>query len=59
MKEGELLGIEVVGNFVGLGVGTIDGVELGLGLGINEGLAVGTRVVGSLVGLGDGMREGL
>jgi len=59
MSEGELLGVEVVGNFVGLGVGTVDGIELGLGLGIKDGKTVGTGVVGSLVGLGDGIREGL
>jgi len=44
---------------VGLGVGTIDGLWLGDGEGIIEGLKDGTGVVGSFVGLGDGIKEGL
>jgi len=44
---------------VGLGVGMIDGLWLGDGEGIKEGLEEGTGVVGSFVGLGDGIKEGL
>jgi len=40
---------------VGLGVGTVDGMELGDGLGIELGLWVGLLTVGSAVGLGDGI----
>jgi len=32
-----VLGMEVVGNFVGLGLGAEDGTELGVGLGIIDG----------------------
>jgi len=53
------VGIEVVGSFVGLGVGNVDGAELGAGLGMREGLELGTGVVGSLVGLGEGISDGL
>jgi hypothetical protein len=38
-----------------LGVGSVDGIELGDGLGIELGLWVGKVVVGSAVGLGDGI----
>jgi len=40
---------------VGLGVGSVDGIELGDGLGIELGLWLGVLVVGSAVGLGDGI----
>jgi len=48
----------VVGNFVGLEVGKIEGVPLGDGDGIADGLKEGTGVVGSSVGLGDGITDG-
>jgi len=38
-----------------LGVGSVDGMELGDGLGIELGLSLGMLVVGSAVGLGDGI----
>jgi len=47
-----------VGNFVGLGVGTEDGLGEGAGLGISDGLKLGRGVVGSLVGLGEGIVVG-
>lgn len=40
---------------MGLGVGCVDGMELGDGVGIELGLWVGTLTVGSTVGLGDGI----
>lgn len=40
----------MVGNFVGAGVGNVDGIELGEGDGINEGLCEGNGVVGENVG---------
>jgi len=55
---GEKVGWEVVGNFVGLGVGVIDGLAVGAGLGISDGLPVGTGVVGSCEGLGEGIKVG-
>lgn len=55
---GEKVGWELVGNFVGLGVGVIDGLAVGAGLGISDGLPVGTGVVGSCEGLGEGIKVG-
>jgi len=40
----------VVGSFVGAGVGKLDGIELGDGEGIIEGLVDGMGVVGWSVG---------
>jgi len=40
----------VVGNFVGDGVGVVDGIRLGEGDGISEGLCEGVGVVGGNVG---------
>jgi hypothetical protein len=49
-----LVGIEVVGNFVGVVVGLTDGIGLGEGLGITEGLDVGKGAVGNKEGGCDG-----
>lgn len=49
----------MVGNFVGLGVGSVEGIGLGDGLGINDGYDDGTLVVGKEVGLGVGTADGL
>lgn len=35
------MGSDVTGTSVGLGVGRVDGIELGDGLGINDGVPVG------------------
>jgi len=40
-NEGLPVGSDVTGISVGLGVGSVDGIELGDGLGINDGLGVG------------------
>lgn len=45
------VGVRVVGGLVGLDVGTVDGMELGEGLGIKDGAEVGVPVVGGLLGL--------
>lgn len=37
----------------------VDGIALGDGEGIAEGIKLGRRVVGSFVGLGEGIKEGL
>jgi len=49
----------VVGTFVGIGEGLVDGAELGEGLGIKDGVGLGKGVVGSFEGLGEGITEGL
>jgi len=49
----------VVGIFVGVGEGFIDGAGLGEGLGIKDGFGLGKGVVGSFEGLGEGINEGL
>jgi len=36
----------------------LDGIALGAGLGINDGLELGTGVVGNFVGLGEGINDG-
>jgi len=50
MNEGEELGVGVVGNAVGAGLGIAEGIGLGDGEGIREGLELGTGVVGKRVG---------
>lgn len=59
MMEGADEGFIVVGNLVGLGVGSVEGNGLGEGLGICEGEELGNGVVGNFVGVGDGIIEGL
>lgn len=49
----------MVGIFVGVGVGLVDGAALGEGLGNDDGFGLGERVVGSFEGLGEGIDEGL
>jgi len=49
----------VVGTFVGVGDGLVDGAALGEGLGIKDGFGLGEGVVGSFEGLSDGITEGL
>lgn len=44
---------------MGLGVGSTEGILVGVGLGIRDGLALGTGVVGNFVGLGVGKLEGI
>ena len=58
MRLGDKVGREVVGNFVGLGVGSADGLVLGAGLGISDGLVLGIGVAGCSVGLGEGVKVG-
>jgi len=48
----------VVGIFVGVGEGLVDGAALGEGVGIEDGFGLGKGFVGSLEGLGDGINEG-
>jgi len=54
-----LVGIDVVGNFEGAGVGISEGFEVGEILGMSEGAEEGLEVVGILVGLGVGVVDGI
>jgi len=58
IREGEELGIGVVGNAVGAGEGMAEGIAVGEGDGIKEGLVVGYGVVGDIVGEEVGMGVG-
>jgi len=44
IKDGDIVGIEDVGNIVGLGVGITDGLRLGDDVGRTDGCIVGNRV---------------
>lgn len=48
-----------MGNFVGARVGLVDGIRLGEGDGMDDGLADGIGVVGAAVGVEDGRFVGL
>jgi len=54
ITDGWGVGTKVVGNLVGIGVGTVVGIALGEGDGIAEGVLVGVGVVGKSVGDCDG-----